>query len=466
MDDATQPNTPENDTEPLNDPKYADPYDLNDDKYADELDLTQPSLAQFERFEQDQLSKETRRREVSRVEKPQQSSEQYTQFASTAKPAQHWSAPPPPSMSYMPPAAPQRITVSTARANWTWVVLAGAALSITLIIGLIGFLGIRYVSASRNNNLTVTPDFEGTMVASAETPMPTFMSATATIGIEIEPWDGTERFTILLMGLDKRPGERGTAFRTDSMILVSIDPTTKSIGMLSIPRDLYIELPPDTIVTNSYGLQRVNSAYVIGELVQPGYGPKLAMQTVQYNLGMRIHDYIVFDFSTVIDVIDTVGGVDIDVAFTINDPQYPNMYYGYEPLYIPAGRTHMDGQLALKYARSRHQTSDFDRAKRQQQVITALRDKVLDLNMLPELLVNAPGLWNRLSVNVKTGLTLDQLLRLAVYVKDIPKENIHQGVLDTNYVTPTMWNGAAVLVPNRTSIGPLLVQIFGANYNQ
>jgi polyisoprenyl-teichoic acid--peptidoglycan teichoic acid transferase len=167
-----------------------------------------------------------------------------------------------------------------------------------------------------------------------------------------------------------------------------------------------------------------------------------------------------------VDAINAVGGIDINVKSTINDPEYPSMNYGYEPLYIPAGITHMDGTLALKYARSRHQTNDFDRAKRQQEVITAVRNKILDLNMLPELIVQAPNLWGSMSRNIHTGLSLDQLLRLVVYVKDIPPENIKQGVIDYSYVTPTMWDGASVLVPNRASLGPLLVQVFGANYNQ
>jgi LCP family protein required for cell wall assembly len=346
--------------------------------------------------------------------------------------------------------------------NWTLVMIAMAALSITLVCGLIALVSARAMQAGG------TPDPIGSEAASlpSATPPPTFPVPTATVGLEIQPWDGKERFNVLLMGLDKRPGESGTAFRTDSMILISLDPATSSIGMLSIPRDLYVEIPPKTIVGSGYGLQRVNSAYVIGELVKPGYGPQLAMQTVQYNLGIRVNDYVVYDFTTVITLINAVGGIDIDVASAIRDFSYPNMYFGYETLYIPAGRIHMNGDLALKYARTRHGTSDFDRAKRQQQVITAVKDRVFDLNMAPELLVKAPGLWSQLSRNVRSGLTFDQLLRLAIYAKDVPRENIHQGVLDIGYVTPINWNGQAVLVPNRASIGPLLVQVFGRNYNR
>jgi LCP family protein required for cell wall assembly len=249
------------------------------------------------------------------------------------------------------------------------------------------------------------------------------------------------------------------------MIVFSIDPTTKSVGLLSIPRDLFVDIPRNTVVGASYGLQRVNSAYVIGELARPGYGSELAMQTVQYNLGMRINHYIVFDFSTVINAVDAIDGIDIDVPYTINDPAYPDMYYGYDPLYIAAGQRHMNGKLALKYARTRHQTSDFDRAKRQQQVIMAMRDKILNLDMAPTLIARAPELWAQFSENTHSDLRFEHLLQLAVYLKDVPKDNIRQGVIDINYVSPVHWNGADVLVPERARIGPLLAQIFGPNYN-
>ena len=375
------------------------------------------------------------------------------------------SAPTPAPVQYAQPTRtppPPQVPLSVPRQNWSVVALALLSLLFTLMLGVGAFVGVRMISANNQN----TANALASNPTTTSTPLPTFSPYTATPDLHIQPWNGTERFTVLLMGLDKRPGENGTAFRTDSMILVSIDPQTRSIGMLSVPRDLYIDLPPDTVVGSSYGLQRVNSAYVIGELARPGYGPELAMQTVQYNLGMRINDYVVFDFTTVVDAVNAVGGIDIDVKSTINDPDYPSMDYGYEPLYIPAGMTHMDGTLALKYARSRHQTNDFDRAKRQQEVITAVRNKILDLNMLPELIAQAPNLWGSMSRNIHTGLSLDQLLRLVVYVKDIPVENIKQGVIDYSYVTPTMWDGASVLVPNRASLGPLLVQVFGANYNQ
>ncbi len=348
--------------------------------------------------------------------------------------------------------------------NWLYVLIALAVLGFAVLFSLSAILFRRAADARTSQ----APDEVSSQVAAAPLSFTATPAATiaATPGLTIQPWDGQQRFTLLLMGIDKRPGETGTVFRTDTLILISIDPSTHAIGMLSVPRDLYVSIPPNTVVGNSYGLQRINAAYAIGELVHPGSGPQLAMQTVQYNLGIRINDYVVVDFSTVIGAVDTVGGVDIDVPTAISDPEYPNMNYGYEPLYIPAGHIHMNGTLALKYARTRHQSSDLDRARRQQQVITAIRDKILSLDMAPRLIAQAPTLWGQFNSGIQTDLTLDQLIRLGLYAKDVPKANVHQGVIDYSYVTSQMWQGMSILVPNRAAIGPLMVQVFGANYNE
>lgn len=376
---------------------------------------------------------------------------------------------PPPAPKIGPPAN-RRVTQLPAKtpvrknANWPYVLIALGVVGFALVFSLSAILLRRAADARAEQptgQIEPTNVFASVVEDATATPLP----PTPTQGLTIQPWDGQQRFTMLVMGIDKRPGESGTAFRTDTLIIVSIDPVTHSIGMLSVPRDLYVSIPPNTVVGNSYGLQRVNAAYVIGESVKPGYGPQLTMQTVQYNLGIRINDYVVVDFNAVVEAVNAVNGIDIDVPAAISDPAYPNMNYGYDPLYIPAGHIHMDGNLALKYARTRHQSSDLDRARRQQQVITAIRDKILSVDMVPRLVAQAPLLWSQFSSDVHTDLTLDQLLRLGLYVKDVPKSNIHQGVIDYSYVTSQMWQGMAILVPNRAAIGPLMVQVFGANYN-
>ena len=100
------------------------------------------------------------------------------------------------------------------------------------------------------------------------------------------------------------------------------------------------------------------------------------MQTVQYNLGIPVTHYVVVSFEAVIGLINAMDGIDVDVPVAIDDPEYPDMNYGFDPLVIPAGLQHMDGMLALKYARTRHQGTDYDRANRQQQVLLAIQGGV------------------------------------------------------------------------------------------
>lgn len=344
--------------------------------------------------------------------------------------------------------------------NWAWVVIASALLGVTVITSMLLVFVIRFaVRGSEGEAAANIPLVEPTSIIYADQGDAGALEGNS-LEIASTKWNGTERFTILLMGLDKRPGESGSAFRTDSMMLVSLDPQTNSVGILSIPRDLYVEVP-------YAGLHRVNAAYVIGELEQKGGGPTLAKQTVQYNFGMRVNEYVTVDFQSVIAVIDAVGGVDIDVPKAIIDYSYPTMDYGTEVFQVNAGLQHMDGTTALKYARTRHASDDIDRAKRQQQVIYALRDRVVSLDMVDDLLVQAPFLYAQLSSGINTGLSIDQMIQLGLWLADVPRENFSSGVVSWEYLsgyqTPT---GGSVLVPNRARIGELMVQVFGTNYNQ
>lgn len=279
------------------------------------------------------------------------------------------------------------------------------------------------------------------------TPNPAFLAPTLDVGNAVE-WQGTDRVTVLLLGADTRPSERGGARpRTDSIMLLMIDPQLKVASVLSIPRDLYVEIP-------GYGLNRVNTAYVWG-------GGDLAVETVQYNLGIRVNYYALVEFDAFVTLVDEIGGIDIYVPRDIYDPTYPDMYYGYDPFYIQAGEHHLDGATALKYARTRHGDSDFNRAQRQQDVLFAIRDRVLSLDMLPTLLQKAPTLYATLSDSIQTNMTLDQMVSLALLAQDIPRENIRTGVIDSNYTRGYITGqGAQVLIPDREQIGPLLSEVF------
>jgi len=318
------------------------------------------------------------------------------------------------------------------------------------IVGLISIVSIGVFSGHGGAN-AANPTVNAVAVAPTAGPTPT-------ISLNIQPWDGKGRFTLLLMGVDKRPSEQLSSSRTDVMMILSIDPATHTAGMLSIPRDLFVPIPGET------DMQRINSAFEIGELKAAGSGSTLAMQTIQYNFGIPVNSYVIFTFEAVTAVIDAVGGVDINVPQAINDDQFPDMNFGFDPLHIPAGMVHMDGTLALKYARTRHDDSDFERTHRQQDVMLAVRDKVVHLNMLPQLAQQAPMLWSKLQTSVFTDLTLDKMLSLAVYVRDIPPGSIHHATLEGQNVRPIQWQGDTVLTPDRTKLSTLMTDVFGANY--
>lgn len=263
------------------------------------------------------------------------------------------------------------------------------------------------------------------------------------------------RTNIMMMGIDRRPGEAFVS-RTDSIMVASIDPDTDSISILSIPRDLYVVIP-------GHGKDRINTAFVYGA-AGGNYagGAALARQTIEYNLGIPIDHFVLVDFSAVVKTVDTLGGIDVYVPYEINDPTYPDMNYGFDPLYIPSGLQHMDGQLALKYARTRHADNDFGRSARQQQVMLAAKDKALGLG-ITGLLARAPELFKRVEQGVRTDLSLDQIVALARDASAIPSENIRNEVLDINYVSPFLTDqGAQVLLLNLENTTLLIQELFYA----
>lgn len=270
----------------------------------------------------------------------------------------------------------------------------------------------------------------------------------------LPPLDANGRLNVLVMGLDARPGE-GNISRTDSLLLFSLDPATNSMSLLSIPRDLYVDIP-------GYGQDRINTAFVRGA-VRTGdraAGAQLAMATVSANLGVPVEHYILVDFQTVVDLIDAFGGVIIDVPTVINDPLYPDNNYGYDPLYIAAGLQTMDGELALKYMRTRHSDNDFGRARRQQQVILAFREQVMSRGVAG-VLRRLPTIYQEVREGVFTDLSLDQLTAIADAVGNVGREGVKTGVLDYTYVySYTTPGGSSVLLLREGAADALIAELF------
>lgn len=273
-----------------------------------------------------------------------------------------------------------------------------------------------------------------------------------------QKWVGTDRVTVLVMGIDRRQGDTDTAYRTDTMMLLSVDPVAHTAVMLSIPRDLWVEIP-------GYDNNTINTANFTGDAFQyPGGGPALAAKTVEHNLGVTVNYYVRLDFTAFETLVDAIGGIDLYVEQAIDDPWYPDGAYGYEPFYLPAGNQHLNGHDTLRYARTRHDSSDIERAKRQQQVVKAVRNKILSLNMLPTLIAKAPALYQTLNQSIQTDLALDQIVSLALLSQDIPEDNIQSEVIDYRYVLDqTTAEGRQVLVPLRDKIRELRDRLFTAS---
>ena len=322
-------------------------------------------------------------------------------------------------------------------------------MTISAVAGMFVFDQVRrYIAAS-----DAPPPFtSGSVSTDPGTPTPDLTSPS-------NVWEGKERVNILVMGIDQRPGEEG-AFRTDTMLVLTLDPVSKTGGMLSIPRDLWVPIP-------GYGVGRINTAHVLGQLNDhPGGGPALAVETVETNLGVPIHYYARVDFNAFVELVDRLGGIDIAVEEEIDDPTYPSHDpadpYGYDPLHIEAGQHHFDGEMALKYARTRHSAGgDFDRAKRQQKVLKAVFEKVTRLDMLPTLLAQAPQMWRTLQDSVETDLALDKIIALARLASEVDPDDIQSGVIDERYtVFHETDDGKQVLILLRDKTRELRDDIF------
>jgi LCP family protein required for cell wall assembly len=270
--------------------------------------------------------------------------------------------------------------------------------------------------------------------------------------------EAKERVNILILGIDQRPGE-SVACRTDTMMLASVNPKDMSVSILSIPRDLWLEIPHP-----NHEKDRINTAHYWGEEENwPGGGPALAMKTVQYNFGVPVHYYVRLNFVGFERMIDYIGGIDVDVPATIDDNKYPTEDYQYQHIYIPAGRNHFDGAMALKYARTRRGTGDgdFSRMERQQQVILAILDKALSMKNLPQLVRQAPNLLREMGDSVETNIPVDQMFALAQLGQKASRESIQTATINRD-MTTDWWtpNGELVLLYDRAKARPVIDELF------
>jgi LCP family protein required for cell wall assembly len=280
--------------------------------------------------------------------------------------------------------------------------------------------------------------------------------------MELPQWDGASRINVAFFGLRGDDGQgEGCPTCTDTIMVLTVDPATKTAGMLSIPRDMWVNIP-------GAGYGRINTAWAIGENAKlPGGGPQLAMQTVSQFIGVPIHYYVQVDFGTFVSFINLIGGIDVYVEERmVLDP----LGAGQDHFVLkPGDYRHLTGPRALAYARCRHESQgcsggDGGRAKRQQQVILAIRDKVLEGETFATLITQAPQLYAEFSSGIHTNMSLEDAIQLAVLAKDIRVDDIKRGVIDNTMAIPadTTINGvpANVLRPVPDLIRILRDEIF------
>jgi LCP family protein required for cell wall assembly len=263
-------------------------------------------------------------------------------------------------------------------------------------------------------------------------------------------WNGTERVNILLLGMDCRPEDPEDTCRTDSMLVVSIDPVSRTAGVLSLPRDLWVTIPVSGGVSD-----RVNTTFVYAGMYHvDGGGPALAKATVSRLLGIPIDYAVRVNFEGFVRGIDSLGGLTIDIPRTLKDDEYPvDADYSMQRIYFAPGLQHLTGDQVLMYARSRHQDSDVYRAGRQQQVLVALRQQVLGLNLLSRL----PSLLAEFQDVFQTDLSVPQIIALARLGTKIDASSITlRTVPGIGFVTA---DGADVLQPDYKGIARAVREI-------
>jgi LCP family protein required for cell wall assembly len=276
------------------------------------------------------------------------------------------------------------------------------------------------------------------------------------------------RINILLLGSDtdqKFTNADGSHnYLAQSDIVVTIDPASKSVGMLSIPRDFWINVPGS-------GMHKLDEAYSLGGTAigtgaySPG-GVALSRLTIFQDFGIPINYYAWVGLDGFVKVIDTVGGVDVDVLHPITDDNYPDDVgnktgdlYAYKRLYIAPGPQHLSGPEALEYVRSRHAdlVGDFGRSARQQQVLSALKTKLSN----PDIVSKLPEIANDLNGYVKTDMQLTDVFKLMNFARSLNSNSINRVVLGPPYSADgTTADGQSVVFPDCGKIVPVIAKMF------
>jgi LCP family protein required for cell wall assembly len=253
---------------------------------------------------------------------------------------------------------------------------------------------------------------------------------------------------VAVLGSDMRATGIG-GFRTDTIMILMLNRTKKTASLVSFPRDMYVYIP-------AYGMERINLAFPEGMTINyPGGGFGLFRDTMKYNFGLTIDHYAMMNFWGFQDLINQLGGIDVYCAVGLHDARsgYPNGYG------VAAGWNHMDGATALWYVRSRYTTSDFDRVRRQQEVLLGISQTLLNKNAL----ANIPGFFVTLTKYVESDLTLEMVepfadLAASVSLASISRASFVPPTYGRDWITP---DGKMVMLPDYSAIHSTLAGLIG-----
>jgi LCP family protein required for cell wall assembly len=256
---------------------------------------------------------------------------------------------------------------------------------------------------------------------------------------------------ILVLGADVRPGRWMP--HTDSIMVMAIDHETKQVGIVSIPRDLYINIP-------GWGDDRINSAAYVGDQIKyPGGGPALAREMVEETTGIPTQHYVLIRMEGLERLVDALGGITVTLECPLYeqtpDPKDQTKTVNWS---LPAGPNFLNGADARKFATYRYIQTDFGRVRRQQQLIWAIRNRALQLDVIPRI----PELWSALQDTFKTDLGLLDIVRLATLGMGMEPQNVHGTVLDQEVMGPwiTPGGGSVLVVKDRAALEKKLAGLF------
>jgi LCP family protein required for cell wall assembly len=242
-------------------------------------------------------------------------------------------------------------------------------------------------------------------------------------GNKLKGWD-EDRINVAILGM-RGKGQAGGEYLTDSIMILSIKPQSNQAAMISIPRDLYVPIP------GSKDYTKINSIYSIGLQDDSDQGGlELSKKSLEYVTGLEIHYAISIDFEAFQEIVDALDGIDITLEKSFSEP---TQFEGENNsnFTLPAGENHLDGETALFYTRARYASSDFDRARRQQQVMLAIKDKALSTGT-----ISNPSKVNKLiealENNIKTDMNMNEIQGFIKLSQSFNADNIIHKVFDTS----------------------------------